>query len=431
MSTSSPSHPTRVALVDAYSMGNQLVPALQRQGAECLHVRSLNPDIHTVKLKFPEGFIADIRHDGDVAATASALREWGVSCVLAGGESGVELTDQLSAALGTPGNGMTRPASRRDKYEMVLALRDAGMVHAATIVSSDADEIIAWAEANTGYPIVLKPVASSGRDNVVACASAEEVRASHRRITSTTDRVGKPNTVVLAQEFLDGDEYFVNTVSRDGMHHTVEIWRYHKRRIAGGHTIHDYTEPLAPDDPKAGRLETYAHQVLDALEIHNGASHAEIMLTAKGPVLVECAGRAGGGVVPEILSRGLGANQIDLLALSAARPDEFNRLPTSVFRLLRHTRFVNLINLADHGIAPSHEAMAAIRALPSCAHVVLIHQEGRPLTRTVDFATQPGYVFLISDDLAQLRADYRKLREIEEDLYTGSPDRQPAEGVSP
>ncbi|GGT19411.1 hypothetical protein GCM10014713_10550 [Streptomyces purpureus] len=416
-------------MVDAYSMGNQLVPALNRHGVECVHVRSPHPDVHTVKLKFPDGFIGDVRHDGDVAATASALREWGVSCVLAGGESGVELTDQLSAALGTPGNGMTRPTSRRNKYEMVLALRDAGMVHAATIVSSDADEIIEWAEATTGYPIILKPVASSGRDNVVACASPEEVRTNHKRITSTTDRVGKPNTVVLAQEFLDGDEYFVNTVSRDGMHHTVEIWRYFKRRIAGGHTIHDYTEPLAPDDPNARKLEAYAHQVLDALEIRNGASHAEIMLTAKGPVLVECAGRAGGGVVPEILSRSLGANQIDLLALSVAEPDEFNRLPTSVYRLLRHIRFVNLVNLGDHGVAPSQEAMAGIRALPSCAHIVLMHQEGSPLTRTVDFATQPGYVFLISDDLAELRADYEKLREIEQDLYAGGPDREPAEGV--
>lgn len=44
------------------------------------------------------------------------------------------------------------------------------------------------------------------------------------------------------------------------------------------------------------------------------------------------------------------------------------------------------------------------------------------LTRSVDFATQPGFAFLIADDLADLRADYQKLREIERDyLYAGSP----------
>lgn len=421
MSTSLRTQTTRVALVDAYSAGRQLVPALDRQGAECVHVRSLEPDVHTVKLKFPDGFVDDIRHDGDFAATVSALRKWGVSCVIAGGESGVELADRLSAELGTPGNGMSRPTSRRNKYEMVLALRDAGMVHAATIVSSDADEIIEWAETTAGYPIVLKPVSSSGRDNVATCSSPEQVRATCAKIMASANRQGKINKVVLAQEFLDGDEYFVNAVSRDGSHHTAEIWRYYKRRIPGGHVIHDYSAPVSPDDPNAGKLESYTHQVLDALEIHNGASHAEIMLTAKGPVLVECAARLGGGGAPEIYTRSLGANQIDLLALSVVKPDEFNRLPTSVHQPLQHIRFVNLINSRDHGVAPSHEAMAAIRALPSCAHVVLMYPEGRPLTRTIDFATQPGYVFLISDDPAELHADYLKLREIERDLYANSP----------
>jgi len=421
MSTSFRTPTMRVALVDAYSAGRHMVPALERHGAKCVHVRSPSPDVLLAKMKLADGFVADIRHDGDVAATVSALRKLGVSCVIAGGESGVELADRLSAELGTPGNGMSRPTSRRNKYDQVMALRDAGMAHAATIVSSDADEIIRFAETTAGYPIVLKPVSSGGRDNVRICSSPEQVRAHHKTIMTSTDRQGKINTEVLAQEFLDGNEHFINTVTRDGRHHTVEIWRYHKPRIPGGPVMHEYSEPLSPDDPDARKLERYTHQVLDALEIRNGASHAEVMLTAKGPVLVECAARIGGGLVPDILARSMGANQIDLLALSAAKPDEFNRLPTSMYRVLRHIRFVNLINVNDYGVAPSHEATAAIRALPSWAHTVLMYPEGHPLTRTVDFATQPGYVFLISDDPAELRADYQKLREIERDLYTSSP----------
>ena len=328
MSTSFRAQSTRVALVDAYSAGHQLVPTLNRHGAECVHVRSPNPDVRMAQLKLADGFVDDIRHDGDVAATASVLRKWGVTAVIAGGETGVELTDLLSAELGTPGNGMSRPTSRRNKYDMVLALRDAGVAHAATIASSDADEIIEWAETTAGYPVVLKPVSSAGRDNVAACSSPEEIRATHKNIMSSADRMGKLNTVVLAQEFLDGTEYFVNTVSRDGRHHTVEIWRYSKRRYPGGRIIHEYAEPLASDDPSARELESYTHQVLDALEIRNSAAHAEVMLTAAGPVLVECAGRGGGGGDPEVFARSLAANQMDLLALSVAKPDEFNRLPT-------------------------------------------------------------------------------------------------------
>jgi biotin carboxylase len=422
MSTSFRAQTTRVALVDAYFAGHQLVPTLNRHGAECVHVRSPNPDVRMVKQKLADGFVDDIRHDGDVAATVSTLRKWGISSVIAAGESGVELADQLSAELGTPGNGMSRPTSRRNKYDMVLALRDAGVPHAATIVSSDADEIVEWAEATAGLPIVLKPVSSAGRDNVAVCSSAEQIRATHKKIRASADCQGKINTVVLAQEFLAGTEHFVNTVSRDGRHHTIEIWRYSKRPVpGGGRVVHEYAEPLSHDDPDAGRLESYAHQVLDALEIRNGAAHAEIMLTANGPVLVECAARGGGGGAPEVFKRSLAANQMDLLALSVAKPDEFDRLPTNLHRLLKHTRFVNLINTTEHGVAPSAEAMAAVRALPSCAHTVLMHPAGQPLALTTDFASQPGFVVLISDDPAEIHADYQKLREMERHLYANSP----------
>ncbi|MFB6721427.1 hypothetical protein ACFCV3_14740 [Kribbella sp. NPDC056345] len=68
---------------------------------------------------------------------------------------------------------------------------------------------------------MLKPVASAGTDNVVVCGSPEQVRAACARIMASADRYGLANHVVLAQEFLAGDEYFVNTVSRDGRHRTT------------------------------------------------------------------------------------------------------------------------------------------------------------------------------------------------------------------
>ncbi|MFD0368191.1 ATP-grasp domain-containing protein [Streptomyces sp. NPDC127114] len=416
MVTSSRAGKPRVAIVDGRSTGRYLPAALLRHGIECVHIHSPHPDVHMAY--DPEGFVDHVRHDGDVVATAAALCGHGIIAVIPGTESGVELADQLSAELGTPGNGMSRPTARRNKYDMVQALRDAGLDHAATIVSADADEIVAWAEATAGYPVVVKPVSSSSTDNVVACSTPEQVRAAHARIMGGTDRHGMVNKVVLAQEFLDGDEYYVNTVSRAGRHHTVEIWRYHKRKVPGGDFIYDYDEPLAPDDPVARQLESYAHRVLDALEIRNGAGHTEIMLTARGPVLVECGARTGGGQIPEIITRCFGVNQVDLLALSVADPDAFDGLPTTAYRLLKHPRFVALINPRENGVVPSHEQLAPVRALPSYAHTVMAHPAGHVLPRTVDVATWPGYVYLIADDPADTLADYQELRRIERDhLY--------------
>lgn len=411
---------TRVALVDTDSTGRHLPAALLRHGLESVHVLSQHPDLR-IKLNLDE-YVADVRYGGDVSATAAVLREYRVGHVIAGSETGVELADQLSAELGTRGNGMTRPSARRNKYDMVLAVRDAGLAHAASTISADVEEVLAWIEASAGYPVVLKPVYGYATTDVVACSSAEQVRAAHQRIMGSTDRRGVPNTVVLAQEYLKGTEYYVNSVSHDGVHHTIEIWRYQKRRVPGGDFIYDYDEPVPPDDPHAKTLEAYTYQVLDALEVRYAACHTEVMLTDRGPVLVECNVRTGGGQIPEIISRCFGTNQVELLALSAARPEEFNRLHTAPYRLLHHVRSVTLINTRDHGVVPSYEDMAAVRALPSYAHAVMGMQAGQPLPRSVDVGTQPGLIYLISEDRAQILADYETLRQIEHDyLYDNSP----------
>jgi len=72
-----------------------------------------------------EVFVAEIADACEPFATAARLRELGVSSVLAGSESGVELADRLCAILGTPGNGWRRSHARRDTFEMTQALRAA------------------------------------------------------------------------------------------------------------------------------------------------------------------------------------------------------------------------------------------------------------------------------------------------------------------
>jgi biotin carboxylase len=407
---------SRCAVVDAHATGRFLPDALRAHGVDWVHVVSPHP-IDRLAVAHPDA--AEIRHDGDVARTAGRLRELGVDSVVAGCESGVELADELSAALGTPGNGMSRPRCRRDKAEMVVALREAGLAHVATFASDSAAEVVAWSLDQGTWPIVLKPLSSAGTDNVHFCDSVEEIRSAHRRIMAAGDLFGLPNTAVLAQRFLAGDEYFVNTVSRAGRHHVVEVWRYHKRSVGSGRRVYDYEHPVPADDPAARRVADYTLRVLDALEVRNGSSHTEVMLTADGPVLVESAARPGGSHLPEVVSMCLAANQVELLALSIARPGEFLRMVGAPYQLRRHLRYVSLINPRD-GVVPSWERLAAVRALPSYAEMLLTAPAGLTMPPTVDLLSSPGYVYLISDDPRRIEADYQELRRLERaGLYDG------------
>ncbi|MFR9728889.1 ATP-grasp domain-containing protein [Saccharopolyspora sp. MS10] len=402
------------AIVDAHGAGRLLPDALRRRGVRCVHVRSPFPDPRLPGP--PEGFAADLAHGGDLASTARALRELGVRAVLAGAESGVLLADELAAELAVPGNGTRNPLARRDKHEMQRAVLNAGLAAAPGLRSASAAEVVAWAVARDEWPVVLKPVLSAGTDNVLLCESPEQVAAAHAKIMGSVDRYGRPNGTVLAQRFLVGTEHYVNSVSRDGAHQVVEVWRYHKR-IVDDRAIYDYEDLLDPTDPAAEAVAAYVRSVLDALEVRNGAGHTEVMLTEEGPVLIECGSRLGGGQLPELLTRCTGTNQVDALAGSIADPERFRSAAAEPYRLRLRLRCVNLISTRDGGRVPGPGDWAAVEALPSFAGAVLTAPGGTPLSRTVDMATCPGTVYLAAPDESALDADRVRLRELERDLY--------------
>jgi biotin carboxylase len=406
------------AVVDANATGQFLPAAIEARGTRCVFVRSQGPPVSAWGDRHRP--VTEVRHRGDVARTAAALRALGVDAVVAGGESGAELAAVLSGRLGLPGNGASRPSARRDKHEMTEAVRQAGLATARTEVFSTAGELATWARATDRGPVVVKPVRSGGADCVFFCFTPEQAATAARRILETANKYGEANTRVLGQEFLAGDEYFVNTVSRDGVHHIVDIWRYHKRWVHGSRPIYDYEHPVAARSPAAVAVGEYALAVLDALEIANGAAHTEVMLTASGPVLVECGARPGGSHRPDIDARCLGASQVDVMALAIAEPARFARLAGTPYRLATNLRYVSMISPRP-GTVPGPGALELVRALPSFAAMVLTLPAGAALPQTVDLATSPGYVYLASADAAQIDGDYLRLRELEDVcLYSGS-----------
>jgi biotin carboxylase len=412
----------RCAVVDAYSTGRFLPAALRWLGAECLHVQS-SPDVPDFyRRTFPAGELnRSIVHDGDLDATARTLADAVIEHVIAGAETGVELADALAARLGLPGHGMSCPLARRDKYLMARQVRRAGLDTADGIVSDDAQEIIDWAPA---WPIVLKPLHSAGTDNVIFCHDPAEIRSAHQKIMSSPTLLGGANTAVLAQEFLAGDEYFANTVSAAGRHHVAEVWRYHKRPVPGGAFVYDYEHPMPAEDPRARRIAAYVTAVLDALEIRDGPAHTEVMLTARGPVLIECGARLAGSILPDVVRRCFGTDHVELTALARTDPERFARMTDSPYRLRTHLRYVSLI-CPRAGTVDSTAGLDQIRALPSYAAMSVAFNLGQRVAPTVDSASSPGYVYLVSDDPDQIATDYRRLRDIEQTTLYGSPPVAP------
>ncbi len=79
----------------------------------------------------------------------------------------------------------------------------------------------------------MKPTNSAGSDGVKLCNSMEEAKEHFHHLLTVEAVNGGYNTQVLCQEFLRGKEYVVDHVSRDGVHKTMAVWMYDKRRGTG------------------------------------------------------------------------------------------------------------------------------------------------------------------------------------------------------
>lgn len=232
--------PGAVVVVDPISTG--IVLAYQLHVHHGLKVIAVWSDVMPDELKsfvdprFGIEFAGKIQHGTDsLPATVEAIHSLGLDVreCMVGCETGVLLGDQLSEALGVRGNGTAKSGLRRNKFlqtEAVRALKLNACGQALADSREDVEKFLREKPKADIFKAVVKPVEGAGSDGVFICNSPDEVRAAYRSLEGTKNVLGLTNYSVLLQEYLRGDEYVVDTVSRSGVHKCVAIWKVRSRR---------------------------------------------------------------------------------------------------------------------------------------------------------------------------------------------------------
>ncbi|MCI3934988.1 ATP-grasp domain-containing protein [Streptomyces sp. AN091965] len=411
------------AIVDAHSTGRYLPAAFREFGVACVHVQSTPEIPEFFRRDFePSSFQEHHAHTGAVAETAAWLAARNVEFVIAGTENGVELADALSERLGLATNGTAQSRDRRDKGRMAEALRRAGLRAAVDHRASDPSEAVAWAVAQDQWPVVVKPVDSAGTENVHFCHDSAAVRSAAEKILGTVNRVGSVNRQLLVQQYLKGEQYYVNTVSADGGHYVAEIWSDETKEIEGAAVVSDREDLLPRSGERQEAIVAYVRDVLDALGLKWGPAHTEIMVTAAGPVLIETAARPVGSILPEAVTAATGDNHATLTAECYAAPEEFARRIPLPYALRKQVSMISLI--ADRsGYVESADGLSLLDRLPSYWGILSKISEGADVRRTVDILSSPGHVYLLHDSQQQIMRDYLQLRSWESSglLYRVAP----------
>jgi biotin carboxylase len=392
-----------IGVVDPTSAGYFIARRLVERNLNCVGIFTSNPG--TPDIDFYRTYR---QSEKDFTSSMDGAH---LAAVIPGAESGVRLAEGLASRLNLKGNNPLTTDKRRNKTHMAEALRSHSIDVCRQARCGSLEDCLAWAEG-TGFPVVVKPEASSGSDLVRVCHSQLQLIEHATAILMGSDKYGQNTNAVLIQEFMAGDEYTVDGVVSDGTLTVFAIGKYRKIDRQGA-VIYDKIDFHAFDDLTIDpRIIPYCERVTNAVGVVVGPVHIEIMLTARGPLLVEIAARAHGGIGTSVIDSNFQPSFVDAIIdaydLSEDRPRDRT--------LVRRKRAASICFLiANHsGRLAGIPGRDAIQALRSFVEVRWFVGQGQTINKTVDLASCPALIELSHKDPAIIEGDIGLVRELEQ-----------------
>ena len=219
-------------------------------------------------------------------------------------ELGLLPAARINEALGLVGESVATVELLMDKWRMRRHLAARGISPVASAVGRSAQDVREFVEAH-GLPIIVKPIRESGslavfciRDRADVDAVAERFRSLDGQFAAKDLSSADSFDEFLMEEYLDGPEVSVETLSFDGRHVVVAVTD--KECGGPGFVEIGHSQPSGCPAGTLREITQLVTEFLDAVELRNGPGHTEVKLTSRGPRIIESHNRIGGDRIPDL-----------------------------------------------------------------------------------------------------------------------------------
>lgn len=342
-------------------------------------------------------------------------------CCISESDAGVPTAERISVALGLPSNGVSEHL--RNKYDMNERLRIAGLPTAQQYLSADWAPLQKALENDpilnaNGFKCVVKPYRGVASDGVCLCESVEEAEIAFHNLLNKPKYGGGKQDRVLVQEYLEGDEYAIDTVSSNGKTKITAVWRYTKLSKNDAPFVYQCSELVDGVDAEGALLPVcdYCLKALDALGVAWGPTHTEIKMTAAGPRMVEVNARWHAQDFCPITRACLGTDSLVTTIDAFVHPSHFEALPLCPPRRPKYGMIVHLISVVE-GTVSRVAHLEEIRALPSFMAIELSYEVGDVIVKTTDIRTDSGYALIAHESNEVLQRDFKTICGLQYSLF--------------
>ena len=309
--------------------------------------------------------------------------------------------DALGLALNPP-EAVRRLNDKAAMRELLAAHALSPMRSATTDTPTEVPALL----RDFGYPAIVKPTRLQGSAGVRLVRTPDELRAWQQELQ--TFAYDGP---VVVEEFLDGPEFSVETLSAAGVHQVVGITA---KQVTDGDLFVEtgqlFPAPL-PAETAVGMGELVT-ALLDAAGHRFGPAHTEIILTADGPRIVESQARLGGDRIPHLIRVATGFDiEAAIFEALAGRP--VTPVPAA------RSAAISFFQL-EPGRIEKVEGEDSIRELAYVHDVRFPYGPGDELPVTVHSGSRHGFVVVEGADARETEKRARTAKELLRVTYTSA-----------
>ncbi|SDY89565.1 ATP-grasp domain-containing protein [Amycolatopsis xylanica] len=295
-----------------------------------------------------------------------------------------EIADELGAAVNPPRSIRLL----NNKHEMRKLLATHGL---SSVQYAHADH---WQEVEAlldGFrlPVVVKPTDLAASQGVFKLTDRSQL-ADWGKLLESYDYDGP----VLIEEYLDGPEFSVESMSIRGEHHVIGV----TRKILGPPPTFveaGHVHPVA-ESAQTQAIATLTKELLRVSGYQTGPVHTEVIWTQRGPKIVESQARLGGDRIPQLVQMATGFD-LEREIFRALKGGPITPKTRGDVARIHYFSFIP-------GTIKSIDGLDIVRDLEFVGDVSFPFEVGGTLPVTVDSRTRHGFVTFHGKDEAETDA---------------------------
>ena len=274
---------------------------------------------------------------------------------------------KVAERLGLSGISYDTAVKATDKFEMIKAFKAHDVASPWFFTVDNKDELNGL-ESQLSYPCIMKPTDNAGSHGVVLAKCFDDLLNEYE-YSRESARHGR----VIIEEYLKGDEVSVEVMVVDGKGNILQITD--KLTTGAPHFVEmGHSQPSQHPVATQQAIRELAVKACQSVGINQGPAHVEIMVTSRGPVMIELGARMGGdnittALVP--LSTGIDMVKATIEVAMGNKPDIEPK-----FHLGSAIRYID----APEGVIAGIEGVDAAEQMPSVKKVIMTKAVGEPST---------------------------------------------------